>query len=376
MKKIAHILVPILAIIFIISGCKEKQAEQKPTPPSVTVNKPESKEVTPYLYESGNAVSANTIDLVARVSGYLESYNFTDGSMVNKGDLLFVIQPEPYANDLAQAQAQLDSSIAEYTYDETEYKRQLSMYQRKATSLSDVQQWKSKTESSAAEVQSAQANLENAGITYSYTRVFAPINGRIGRHLVDPGNLVGSGEATELASIEQISPIYVYFNINELDLLKIREIAKKANFKLNKIRQIPVEAALQNQNNYTLNGQLDFASTNIDSSTGTIQMRAILPNQKEQILPGYFVNLRIALGQPKEELTVPSAAIMHDQIGPYVFTVDMNQKVQETRVETGSTDENGDTAVLKGLMPSSLVITSGLQNATPGIEVKATEKLA
>ena len=385
MKKINNILTPrllqlalqiALPITLIISAagltsCDKK--EEEPPPPKVTVSKPATAEITPYLYETGNTVAINTIDLVARVSGYLDSYNFIDGSMVQKGDLLFVIQPEPYANDLAEAQSTLDANMAEYTYDKTEYARQLEMYKRKATPLSDVQQWQSTTEAAAANVQGAQANVDNAGITYSYTRVFAPMSGRIGRHLVDPGNLVGNGEATELASIEQISPIYVYFSINELDLLKIRKIARQAGFKPAEINQIPIEIALQNEEKFPHKGHLDFASAELEASTGTIQMRGILPNQDTSLLPGLFAKVRIALSKPSPQLTLPSTAILYDQVGAYVFTVGDDNKVAQTRVKTGSI-ELDNIVVLQGLRPNDLVIIDGLQNATPGGEVTATEK--
>lgn len=380
MKNITKALVPALLTTLLMAGttsmtgCKEKE-QKKPEPPTVTVSKALSEQVTPYLVENGNTVAFNTIDLVARVSGYLESNNFVDGSKIKRGDLVSVIQPEPYANDLAEAQAQLDADMAEYTYDKTEYERQLDMYKRKATSLAEVQQWQTKTESAAAKVQGSQANVSNAEITYGYTRVFSPVDGRIGRHLVDPGNLVGNGEATKLASIEQTSPMYVYFSVNELDLLKLRQLARDADFDPNKINQVPLEVALQNEQEFSHKGHLDFRASEVEASTGTMQLRGILPNKDDLLLPGYYVKVRIALGKAKAQLTLPKVAIMHDQIGAYVFTVNGSNEVEKTRIITGS-DVQDRVVILEGLGARDHVIIKGIQNASPGNKVKPVEKTA
>jgi membrane fusion protein, multidrug efflux system len=364
MKKLAIALLPLA----LMAGCK-KEETPKPPPPSVTVSKPTTEQITPYLTETGNSVASSTVDLVARVSGFLESYNFVDGSMVDKNSLLFVIQPEPYANQVDEAQATLDADTAELTYDQAEYVRQLDMYEQQATSLADVQQWQATRDSAAAAVEGASASLENEKITYSYTHVFAPMNGRIGRHLVDPGNLVGDGAATELASLEQISPIYIYFSVSELDLLKLREIAKKADFQASEINQIPIGVALQNEKGFPHEGYLDFASTELEASTGTIQMRGILPNEDMAFLPGQFVQVRIAIGKPTPQLTLPDTAVMYDQVGAYVYTVKGGSKVVEKRVKTGSTNNNR-IVIAQGLTAKDRVIVNGAQNATVGGVVK------
>ncbi len=360
----------LLLLALLSAGCDKKN--DRPPPPSVTVAKPVISQITPYLIETGNTVAYNSVDLVARVSGYLDSYNFKDGSVVKKGDLLFVIQPQPYIDDVIEAKATLESNIAAFTYDEQEYKRQEKMYKKHATSLAELQQWLATRDEAAAAVKSATASLNSAEITYSYTHVLSPIDGRIGRHLIDPGNLVGNGEATELASIQQIDPIYVYFNVNELDLLEIRKLARKAEFKSSQINEIPIEVALQNEKGFPHKGHLDFVATELEASTGTIQLRGILHNKNLKLLPGLFAKVRIALAKPASQLTIPDTAIMADQIGPYVFTLGADNKVHQVHVTTGST-ENGRTVVVKGLKAEDTVIVEGIQNATPGGEVTPTE---
>lgn len=358
-------------LVLLATGCGSNN--EKPPAPPVVVSHPARAQVTNYLTETGNTVAYNSVDLVARVSGYLDSVNFKDGSIVKKNSLLFVIQPQPYKDQVNEAQATLTADIAEYNYDKVEYQRQLTMYKQNATSQADVQKWLSTRDSAAAAVDGAKANLNNAKITYSYTHVLAPFDGRIGRHLVDPGNLVGNGAATKLATIEQIDPMYVYFNINELDLLKLRQMARAAGFKPSQINQIPIYVGLQNEEGFPHEGHLDFANTGLDASTGTIQMRGILSNKDYLLLPGLFVNVRIALGAPSSHLTLPDTAVLYDQIGAYVFTVDKNNIVVQQRVKTGSTEANR-IAIVDGLKADDRVIIDGIQNATPGDAVTPTEK--
>lgn len=364
----------ILCLILISTGCNSKKNE--PPLPSVVVSHPIKKSITPYLYETGNTVASESVDLVARVSGYLESNHFSDGQLVKKGDLLFVIQPQPYENQMIQARASLDSNLAALNYDKEEYARQQKLYKQQATSLEQLQKWQSTTEQAAAAVESAKANLENASITYSYTHVLSPIEGRIGRHLIDPGNLVGNGEASVLATVQQISPIYVYFTIDELDLLKLRELIKdkKQNLSLSE-KNIPIDIALQNESDFPHHGYLDFAATELDSTTGTIQMRGLIPNEENDLLPGLFVRARIALDKPSEQLTIPNTAIMYDQIGPYVFTVNQENKVAQVHVTPGVNIEDR-IVITQGLSAEDRVIVNGLQSASAGESVTVTEQAA
>lgn len=338
-----------------------------PSPP-VIIQKPTTVQSREYITQTGNTVAYNSVDLVARVEGYLQSVKFTDGSIVKKGQELFVIQPEPYLEQLRGAQATLASEKASYAYSKAEYARQQQMYKENATSLNNVQKWLAQMQKNQADVDKATANLVQAEINYSYTHVLAPFDGRIGRHLVDPGNLVGHGEATELATIEQIDPIYVYFNLNELDLIKLREAARAYGYKASEINKIPVYVAMQHEQGFPHEGKLDFANTGLTSSTGTLEFRALLDNKNYALLPGLFVQVRIPISKSKPQLTVPDIALQYDQIGPYLLTVDPNKKVIIKRVELGSVDK-GMRVILKGISAQDDVIVDGLQNAIPGSPV-------
>ena len=212
------------------------------------------------------------------------------------------------------------------------------------------------------------ADLELAEINYSYTHIQAPFDGRIGRHLVDKGNLVGNGVATNLATIEQLDPIYVYFNLNELDYLRLRDAARAKNKDEQTIKEIPVYVGFQNENGFSFEGKLDFVNTSLDASTGTMEVRALLPNKKRLLVPNLFVQVRVPLSKPQSHLTVPDTAILYDQIGPYLLTVDKTNHVILKRVELGSV-EQGERAILKGLDAQDDVIVNGVQNATPGSQV-------
>ncbi|WP_420844628.1 efflux RND transporter periplasmic adaptor subunit [Legionella cardiaca] len=361
------VFVLLLLIYFIMHHKTNNTASTLPTP-VVIVQKPKMLEMAEYVTQTGNTVAYNSVNLVARIEGYLDEIKFVDGSIVKKGQELFVIEPQPYKEKLIEAEAQVAVAKAANTYDNAEYARQKQMYRQNATSLKNVEKWLAKAEESKAEISKTVANAKVAAINYSYTHVLAPFDGRIGRHLVDVGNLVGNGKATDLATIEQIDPIYVYFNLNELDLIKLREAAKVRGITVSDINQIPVYVAMQGETGFPHEGKLDFVNTGLNASTGTMEFRALLSNKNYVLLPGLFVQVRIPVTKASPKLTVPDTAVQYDQIGPYLLTVNKDNYVEITRVVLGSL-EQGSRAILKGLNAQDSVIVDGLQNATPGNQV-------
>lgn len=365
--KIAAITLVILLLIYLITHHKTSNTQALPTP-VVIVKKPESLEMAEYITQTGNTVAFNSVNLVARIEGYLDAIKFTDGTFVKKDQELFVIEPQPYYEKLVEAESSVISRKATYEYTKIEAARQKQMYKENATSLKNVEKWAAQAEASKAEVAKAEANAKVAAINYSYTHVLAPFDGRIGRHLIDVGNLVGNGKATELATIEQVDPLYVYFNLNELDLIRIRDAARARGFKPSEINQIPVYVRMQNEAGFPHEGKLDFVNTGLNSSTGTMQFRALLPNKNYPLLPGLFVQVRIPLTKKIPHLTVPDTAIQYDQIGPYLLLVNKDNYVESRRVVLGSL-EQGKRAIIKGIDAEDKIIVDGLQNATPGNQV-------
>jgi RND family efflux transporter MFP subunit len=346
------------ALLFV--GCGRSNHYEPPPPPQVTVSKPLKMGITDYLSATGTVAAVQTVELVARVEGYLRSVDFQDGSVVQKGQLLFVIEREPYEAKLASAQAQLENA-------QTEYQRQLRMIKENATSQANVDKWLSQRDQ-------AQASVELARIQLGYTRITAPFDGRIDRHLVDPGNLVGSGAATKLASVEQIDPAYVYFTVNERDLLRVRSAAAAAGTPINgKVPQAPVEVGLQTESGFPHRGTLDYAGNGLDTGSGTLQLRAVIPNTQFVLLPGLFARVRVPLAPPAPQWVVPDRVVTTDQAGSYVLVVGADHKVAQQRIQIGSV-QNGMRVVLAGLSPDSEVVTDGLQFAVPGNLVAPSEK--
>ncbi|MFI4918482.1 MAG: efflux RND transporter periplasmic adaptor subunit [Legionellales bacterium] len=366
--KMAGMVLAVLVVFKVLMHYFAKPDAQGLPVPAVTVQKPQKIRMVDYITQTGTTVAYNSVNLVARVEGYLEEVLFVDGTFVKKNAPLFVIEPKPYMEQLLGAQATVAAQKAVHAYDTAEYLRQQRMFKENATSLNNVEKWLAKSHESEAEVAKAVASAEVAAITYSYTHIAAPFTGRIGRHLVDPHNLVGNGVATNLATLDQIDPIYVYFNLNELDLIKLRTAARAQGYKANKLKQVPVYVSMQNETGFKHEGKLNFINTGLNASTGTMEFRALLPNKDDSLVPGLFVQTRVATSKPILQLTVPDTAVLYDQIGSYLLTVDNNHTVLLKRVVLGGI-EQGMRAILQGVDAQDDVIINGLQNATPGNKV-------
>lgn len=335
---------------YLFAEDKQKASPQKLV--EVTVETPTQSPVNEYLDYTGTVQAYKTVQLVARVSGTLESMNYKPGSFVKKGDLLFTIEKDTYLQELELNRAQLK-------YAQVEYERQLKLIKENATSQSSVDQYRSQRDQ-------ARANTRLAKINLSYTNVKAPFDGRVGRNLVDVGNLVGYDGPTNLATIEQVNPAYVYFNINERDLLNVRK---------SKIEQgkIPEEEAykdtvmfgLQNEKGYPHQGKIDYVDTGVTSDTGTLQVRAVVTNDEKLLLPGYFVRIRIPVGQEHLGLLIPDNAIMSDQQGQYVYLVNDKNEVRRQNIKTGQIIQ-GLREVTTGLSAGDRVITAGISKVSVG----------
>lgn len=355
----------ILVCVLLLAACGEKNVYEPPPPPQVTVSQPMSRPVTPHLDFTGNTKALNTVQLKARVEGYLEKVLFQDGERVKKGELLFLIQQDTYEAKLKQAQAEILANKARLEHAETEFARFSRLVKQRAAAQTDVDRWRFERDAARAAVMSSEAERDLARLNLSYTEVRAPFTGRIGRRLKDVGNLVGAGQETVLAEINQIDPIYVYFNINEQDLLRVR--GKEQEAEAEKIKW-PVYVGLANEKGYPHKGYLDFAAITLNPTTGTLLLRGIFPNPDAVILPGLFARVRVPAAKAVPSLLVPEVAISYDQQGPYVLVVNDKNVVQRRGVKLGmQVDDNR--VVDEGLQESDRVIVSGLLRAIPGKEV-------
>jgi len=357
----------ILAILMPGAGCGDKNVYAPPPPPKVTVNQPVKQPVTDYLEFTGNTQAINTVQLRARVEGYLEKVFFKDGDRVKKGQLLFLIQQNTYEAKLQQAEAEILSQKAKLLHAQTEYARFTKLVTQKAAAQTDVDNWLYQRDAAQAALMAAEAQRDLAKLNLSYTKVIAPFDGRIGRRLKDPGNLVGAGEATLLADIDQIDPLYVYFTINERDLLDVTRETKESVDAITR-KDIPLYLGLANEDDYPHRGYLDFASISLNPTTGTLTLRGVFPNPKGMMLPGLFAKLRVPVSHDKSALLVPTVAIGFDQLGPYLLTVDDKNVVQRRGVKLGSEVKNL-TVITEGVTEQEWVITNGLLMAIPGKQV-------
>jgi RND family efflux transporter MFP subunit len=358
--------IAISALVAILAGCGEKPKPEPPPPPKVTVAQPVHRTVTDYLELTGNTQAIYTVQLVARVAGYLEQVLFQDGQVVKKGQPLFVIQRNTYEDSLRQAEAAVSQYRAQVQYAESQFARYSNLIQHNAASQSDVDNWRYQRDLAQANLRSAEAQRDLAKLNLGYTLVTAPFDGRMDRRQVDPGNLVGSGGNTVLASINQIDPIYVYFNISDSDLARLRKRTRGIPGPSDQ-RKSPVHAGLPGEEGYPHQGHLDFAAISLTSTTGTLLMRGILPNRDGTILPGLYARVRVPLEQ-KPAFLVPEVAIGHDQQGAYVFVVNEKNVVERRGVKTGPAVDSLR-AIDDGLTGKEWVIVNGLLKAGPGRQV-------
>jgi RND family efflux transporter MFP subunit len=371
-----------LAVLFCISaatGCDQQKTAAPAAAPKVKVAHPVQKAVTDYIEAPGNLQSYAKVDLVARVEGYLQSIHFADGDIVKKGQLLFVIERKPYEAALQQQKADVAQKKAALTRAREEYGRQRKLIQRKATSESSLEQWQAAYESAKAALKASRAKADLARINLGYTHVSAPFEGRMERHLVDPGNLVGSGGATKLATIHSLNPIYAYFNPNERDVVRLLKLLQKKSDPALEKEKIPVFLAVKGEEAYPHRGDLDYASTILSQTTGTLQLRGLFPNPLKngvpELLPGMYARVRIPVEKQQNALLVPDSALQITQGRHYLLLVNRHDTVEQRFVTIGRKVD--DLRVIsKGLQSTDRVIVAGIQQVSPGAKVSPDEENA
>jgi RND family efflux transporter MFP subunit len=360
-----HLIWGLLPIFFVVfAACGEKAGYTPPPPPKVTVSQPLKRSVTEYLELTGNTQAINTVQLRARVEGYLEKVYFQDGDRVKKGQLLFLIQQNTYQAKLQQAKADILTQKARLLHAQTELTRYSKLLKEKAASQIDVDQWQYERDAAKAALLTAEAQRDLAQLNLDYTRVTAPFHGRIDRRLRDPGNLVGSGESTVLAEVNQISPIYIYFTINERDLLRLMGGTRLSPAAASK-KKLSLNFGLANEKGYPHEGRLDFAAISLTSSTGTLLLRGISSNTEGKVMPGLYARVRVPVGEKNAALVIPVPAIGFDQQGSYVLVIN-EKNIVERRSVTLGTEVNGFRVIEEGLQGNEWVVVEGVIKAIPG----------
>ena len=364
-----------VVIALLLAGCGDSNTYVEPPPPQVTVATPVIQDVTDYLEFTGTTAAFDHAEARARVAGVLESLHFKPGTYVEKGDLLFVIDPRQYEAELQGAEAELASASAEETLARTELARAKELYKENAGPESDIVKWEARLGTAQAAILLAEAKIRSAELNFEYTQVAAPISGRVGRQKVDLGNLVGNGEATLLTEITRFNPMYVYFNLNELDMLRVLKMYKE---KVNKEgidsrsvyiqeAKMPVYMGLANEEGYPHEGVFEFAESAVDTETGTMELRGIFANDDKppSLLPGLFARVRVPVDTRADMLLVTERAVAQDQGGNYLLVVNSENMVEQRSITIGPRID-GLVVIEEGLQKEDRVVVKGVQRARPG----------
>ena len=368
MRRVRKQLWLVVAAPALLAGCEEPNRYVPPPPPQVVVANPAKQNVIGYLEETGTLAAVNTVDLVARIPGFVQAIQYEDGAMVKKGTRLFLIEPEPYKVKVDQAKAAEEAAKAALVQSESEFVRQKDLLSRNVSSQANYDKALAQRDTDKANVEQAQANTELAEINYGYTQVLAPFDGVVTARQVSVGEYVGANNTpTKLATIVQLDPIYANFNVSEQDVLRIRAERAKRGEATDDVRNLPVEIGLQTETGFPHQGKLDYAAPSVTAGTGTLAVRGVFANPKGMLLPGYFVRVRVP-GPGKESLLVPDAALGSDQGGRYVLVVNADNVVEQRKVEPGR--QTGTMRLIEsGLKPDDRVVVDGLLRAIPGQKV-------
>jgi multidrug efflux system membrane fusion protein len=355
-------------LVLTLAACDSGTAPPEPPkmpPLPVKTLYPLLKEVLDWDEYTGRIEAVESVDIRARVSGYLEAVRFRDGDRVKKGDLLFVIDQRTYATELKRAEAELQRTRTKLELAENDLKRAERLRLSKAISDEEFDSRSKGLAESTATLHSAEAALEMARLNLDFTQVRSPIDGRIGRELITVGNLV-VGDQTLLTTVVSIDPVYVYIDADERSILKYRRLAAKGQ----RGNRIVAQLGLIDETGYPYQGAIDYVDPRMDAATGTLRVRGVFANPNELLSPGLFARVRIHGGSPHPALLIPGRAIATDQDQKYVWIAQPDGGVEYRRVTPGS-QFGSFLAITEGLKPDDAVVVDGLAKLRPGVKVKA-----
>jgi RND family efflux transporter MFP subunit len=362
----------------LVASCGEqKQQAGAPPPPAVTVAKPQKRTVVDYDEYVGRFVAINSVEIRARVSGYLDKLHFKDGQVVKQGDLLFTIDKRPFQNTLDQARANLLQAQSNLAFTESDYTRGQQLVRDKTITDQTFEQRAQAFRNAKAGVSANEAAVRQAELDMEFTELRAPMNGRIGDRRVSPGNLVTGGtggNTTMLATIVSVDPIYFEFTFDEASYLRYERLANAGQDVASRNTGVQVALKLIDESDFDHEGRMDFVDNVIDRSTGTIRGRAVVANPKEIFTPGMFARVRIPGTPPYEALLVPDVAIGTEQARRFVVVIDDQDTARLKYVTLGQVTKDGLRAIKDGIGPDDRIVISGLMQARPGTKVKPEEQ--
>lgn len=373
MRTLLHRVRPwcFASLLVLLTACAEQQAATPPPPlPQVTVRQPVAREVVEWDEYTGRLEAVDFVEVRARVSGSLQSVHFQDGALVQKGALLFVIDPRPYQAEVARAQAELALAQARHERTRKDFVRAQKLLQSRAISEEEVDTRAAEQHQAREAVQAARAAVDAVQLNVEFTQVKAPISGRISRNLVTEGNLIngGSAQATLLTTIVSLDPIYCYFDADERAYLKYVRLAQAGKRPSSREVQNPVALALTDETGFPHQGYMDFVENRLDPNTGTMTGRAVIANPNLTLIPGLFARLRLQGSGKYSALLLPDEAVGSDQSQRFVLVVNDQDTVEYRQVEPGPLID-GLRVIRDGLQAADRVVVSGLQRIAPGARV-------
>jgi RND family efflux transporter MFP subunit len=363
----------VLGLCVVLAGCAGAPPgtpEAAPTP--VTVSYPVERYVTDFADFTARTAAVDSVEVRAHVWGYLDKVNFQEGAMVQKGDVLFQLDPRPYQALLDQAKGKVRQDEAQLAFDEAEYRRYQSLIATGAVSRSDLDKTLAARDVDVANIAADKATVASRQLDLEYTKVIAPVSGRVSRYVVTVGNLVRSGDqngGTLLTTIVSIDPMYAYFDVDEHTALRVRQLVREGKSDSPGDGRCPVSLGLANEEGHPHRGAIDFLDNQVNPKTGTIRWRGVFPNKEQVLLPGLFGRVRVPIGRAHQALLVSDRALDTDQGQKILYVVGDKNEVVSRAVRLGALHD-GLREITGGLQPGDRVIVSGLQQVRPGMTVE------
>jgi len=362
----------LLTLAPVLAACGDSQrAQQAPPPPTVTVAKPVQRNVVDFDEYVGRFVAVDSVEVRARVSGYLDGVHFNDGQIVKQGDLLFTIDKRPFQNALDQARANLTLARSNLIFTEADHARGKQLLRDKTIAEQVFEQRSQAKRNAEASVQANEAAVRQAELDLQFTELRAPVTGRIGDRRVTPGNLITggtTGTTTMLATIVSLDPIRLEFTFDEAAYLRYERFASSGREVTGRGGSVIVSLKLIDEADFVHRGYMDFVDNVIDKASGTIRGRAVFSNTEEMFTPGMFARVRVPGSPAYPALLIPDAAIASEQARKYVLVIDDENTAQQRYVTSGQLV--GNLRVIKdGLKPDDRIVVIGLMRARPGAKV-------
>jgi RND family efflux transporter MFP subunit len=362
-----------LAIGVGLIGCaRTPSGAPAAAPVPVTVSIPVEREVTDSVEFTARTAAVDSVEVKAHVWGYLEKVNFKEGDLVKKGDVLVEIDPRPYEALLNQAKAKVRQDEAQLELDDAEYQRQLNIYRAGGGSKSDLDKATAARDVDLANIAADRAAVVSRELDLSYTKVVAPVSGRVSRYVVTVGNLIQAGDqggGTLLTTIVSVDPMYAYFDVDELTALRVRQLSREGKSNSPRDGGYPVSLGLANEDGFPHRGTINFVENQVNPKTGTIRVRGVFSNSNQVLLPGLFGRVRSPIGRPHKGLLVSDRALDTDQGQKVLYVVNDKNEVVSRPVRTGQLHD-GLREITEGLKPGERVIVTGLQQVRPGAPVE------